>query len=314
MSRPTVPRAFTLVELLVVITIIGILIALLLPAVQAAREAARRSQCSNNVKQIGLAVHNYHEAFKVFPAGGITEGLCCATPGRVNWAISILPYVEQLALYQQYDMRYTNESVQNRFVVQQIVSAYTCPSDAVTSTMLEVPASGPTGGQTWRHGSYKAMSGRSDGNAWFDNADGFMLPLNFNWRGVLHHIGWPAGQTKNEDFSTIKDGSSNTTMIAEFATRTTTTRGVFWAYTYTSFAAGSAVPESRTLLPDYNACSAIAGGGGANACKRGFASFHPGGLQVGMADGSARFVSNTIDMMLWAYLATVDEQIPATLE
>jgi len=301
------------VELLVVITIIGLLIALLLPAVQAAREAARRSECNNNVKQICLAIHNYHQAFNVFPAGGITEGPCCATPSKTNWAISILPYVEQQGLYEKYDMRYANESTQNHFVVEQVVRAYVCPSDPVTSTKLEVPASGPTNGQTWRHGSYKAMSGRSNGNAWFDNADGFTLPLPNTWRGVLHHIGWPAGQTQNESFNTVKDGSSNTTMISEYATKTTTTRGVFWGYTYTSFAAGSAVPESRTLLADYDKCVAIGGAGGSNSCKRGWGSFHPGGLTVGMVDGSSRFVSITIDMTLWANLATVDEEIPAVL-
>ena len=88
-------RGFTLVELLVVIVIIAILIALLLPAVQDARESARRAQCTNNLKQIGLAMHGHHEVRKAFPPGGITDGACCSTQSFGNWAIYLLPYLEQ---------------------------------------------------------------------------------------------------------------------------------------------------------------------------------------------------------------------------
>src|SRR5512135_122792 len=94
-------RGFTLIELLVVIAVIGILVALLLPAVQAAREAARRMQCSNNLKQIGLALHNYHDANKKFPFGS-RGGSSWAQTGikdGTNWRVSILPYLEQTALY-----------------------------------------------------------------------------------------------------------------------------------------------------------------------------------------------------------------------
>ena len=99
---------FTLVELLVVIAIIGILIALLLPAVQAAREAARRMQCSNNLKQIGLAMHAYHAAHRVFPPGGLANTDTCPPSGSetlqgAGWSILILPYLEQLTLYKQFN-------------------------------------------------------------------------------------------------------------------------------------------------------------------------------------------------------------------
>ncbi|HTN77380.1 MAG TPA: DUF1559 domain-containing protein, partial [Pirellulaceae bacterium] len=110
MERPVeARRAFTLVELLVVIAIIGVLVALLLPAVQAAREAARRMQCSNNVKQLGLSLHNHHDTYNRFPPGGANDqtpfGTETATSGwGSSWMVYILPYIEQNALYSQWQM------------------------------------------------------------------------------------------------------------------------------------------------------------------------------------------------------------------
>src|SRR5205809_6236869 len=96
-------RGFTLIELLVVIAIIAILIGLLVPAVQKVRDAAARSQCQNNLKQIATALHNYHDANKKFPYGGVTNGPCCGTQSGPNWAVFLLPYIEQGNLYKQYD-------------------------------------------------------------------------------------------------------------------------------------------------------------------------------------------------------------------
>src|SRR5215813_10206227 len=94
-------RGFTLVELLVVIAIIGVLVALLLPAVQQAREAARRMSCTNNLKQIGIALHNHHDVKLMFPPGGMQTGHN-GTPCYTTWTIEILPFMEQQAIYQQY--------------------------------------------------------------------------------------------------------------------------------------------------------------------------------------------------------------------
>src|SRR4051794_9270105 len=149
---------FTLIKLLVVIAIIAILIGLLLPAVQKVREAASRAKCANNLKQIGLALHNHHDSRGTFPPGGMQTG-ANGTSCYTNWAIEILPYLEQGDLYKQYNQTALNETANNRAVGQKRVKAYECPSDLIAGT-LEVPASGPDTSSQWMHGSYRAVSSK----------------------------------------------------------------------------------------------------------------------------------------------------------
>lgn len=292
-------RGFTLIELLVVIAIIAILISLLLPAVQQAREAARRSSCKNNLKQIGLALHNYHEAYSSFPPGGVTLGSCCSTKSGINWAIAILPYLDQATLFEKYDSNAFNEDPSNQEVREQNMVVYNCPSDKNAGKLMQ-PESGPGSGVNYRLGSYRAVSGKTDTSGWMDNADGSALPSN--WRGVLHSIG-TNGFTV-EKFNTITDGTSNTIVIAEYHTKTRPRRGSFWAYTYTSYSQSSFTAQRRTLIPDYDRCVAIGGTGGSNACKRGWGSMHVGGMQVLLADGSSRFMSENIDLGIFQSLGT----------
>jgi len=148
--------------------------------------------------------------------------------------------------------------------------------------------------------SYRAVSGKTDTTGWMDNADG--SNLSDSWRGVLHSIG--TNGFRVEKFSSITDGASNTIMVAEYHTRTRPRRGTFWAYTYTSYSQSSFTAQRRILIPDYDRCVAIGGTGGSNACKRGWGSMHVGGMQVLLADGASRFMSENIDLTLFQSLGT----------
>jgi prepilin-type N-terminal cleavage/methylation domain-containing protein len=314
---------FTLVELLVVIAIIGILVALLLPAVQAAREAARRSSCSNNLKQMGLGLHNYHDTYNTLPPGGVTPGGCCGTPSAGSWTLFILPFIEQQNLADRYDFRLWNDASPGRtgvndFVPTQFVKTYICPSDLNTRTTLE-PASGPgeVNNLQYAPGSYRSVTGASDGDNWMDSNQ-FDSYVGQN-RGVLYTIsGSHNGTTGNIHpflsigLNEITDGTSNTLMLGEYHTKTEPRRRTIWAYSYTSYNKSSVhVGQPRTLLPDYKKCEAIGGRGGVDSCKRAFGSLHPGIIQFALADASVRAVSITVNMGVSADNSTQLGVLPA---
>lgn len=305
-------KGFTLVELLVVIAIIGILVGLLLPAVQAAREAARRMQCGNNLKQIGLAMHNYGDVNKRFPPGNITDGDCCSTPSFTVWSVSILPYLEQSTLHNQYNASLPIEHPTNSFLRQTKMPTYNCPSDMQAGQLL-VPGSGPHNNLTSMTASYRGMSGVGWGMSGeyiyrrqWDSSDILNSACPIANKGVLHWTGrvnGAANQFKPETFASISDGTSNTLMVGEYTTKTQPNRTTFWAYAYTSFALSVMTPESRTLIPDYNLCVAQ---GDSNPCKRAWGSFHAGGtIQFLKCDGSVNPVTPNIDMTILRGLSTI---------
>jgi prepilin-type N-terminal cleavage/methylation domain-containing protein len=328
-------RAFTLIELLVVIAIIAILIGLLLPAVQKVREAAARARCQNNLKQIGQALHNHHDAIGSLPPGGMYFGVCCTPPTYTNWAIEILPFIEQNALYQQYRQTELNTSANNNLVGQQRVKTYECGADTLAGR-LEIPASGPgqVANQQWMHGSYRAVSGKMNLLIAHGNWDGFepqLWPGNRNdpaFRSFLHAVGIGYNGVPDpnvtasgthissmlgaENFKSATDGLSNTLMVGEYTSITTTRRATFWAYTYASYNQSSIGPESRLFGKPYGAndtdrtgCWGTPGLYGDQPCKRAFNSGHVTGANFVLGDGSVKFFSYNVDVNLLQNMATM---------
>ncbi|QDT08964.1 DUF1559 domain-containing protein [Planctomycetes bacterium K23_9] len=180
--------AFTLVELLVVIAIIGILVGLLLPAVQAAREAARRMSCQNNVRQIGLALHNYHATYRKLPPGGIEVRPEVPDGHQFAWSAMVLPFMEETAVYQQIDFSYAFDAPENEAAAGRVIEPFLCPSTSRSSPLNS--GRGAT--------DYGGIYGER------------IASRNFPPRGVMIH-------DRPIRFRDITDGLSRTVMIAEDA-------------------------------------------------------------------------------------------------
>lgn len=299
MYRPQPPSrkrqfGFTLIELLVVIAIIAVLIALLLPGVQQAREAARRTQCRNNLKQIGLALHNYHDIYSVFPPGnalssqspdaGYSVDLTTANRAAgYGWATFILPQIDQTNLYNalntgSLELCLLMQQASLRPLTQKTIPTYRCPSDIAPDTNTSRLFSNVIFGDTAVGTSnYVGVTG----TRWSHGAD--WIKTGTDPYGIF----WPASRVRAAD---ITDGTSNTLMVGE---RNWKNLAAVWIGTRNYTGNGDVGLRQHTGLTNWkinlsNSTTATP------TSNRAFHSNHTGGAHFVLADGSVRFISESI--------------------
>jgi prepilin-type N-terminal cleavage/methylation domain-containing protein/prepilin-type processing-associated H-X9-DG protein len=311
--------AFTLIELLIVIGIIAVLIALLLPAVQVAREAARRTQCGNHLKQIGVAMHNYHSSHGQFPPGAIHDnnGHPFTHPEWISYLHQVLPFVEQQALFDALKDVWPHpwlimwpEGAQGKSV-----PTYLCPSDGMGSPFYEID------------GEFMQEPGIvRNQKVYRSNYLGFFSGLNDGWQWDYHGRKGPKAQRHlfrqnwGQAIRHIEDGTSHTMALAEYLTGSDSHNGrgapftsrAGYQHMYPTLTPNSTAPDvmhwahpgNCTHEPGLNMpCQADSNARTNFVSPR---SRHPGGVQVMMCDGAVRFITNSIDLMsVWRPLATI---------
>lgn len=334
-------HGFTLVELLVVITIIGILISLLLPAVQAAREAARRMQCCNNLKQLGLAVLNYENARQIFPPGAFYAdavspgGYCLATdPMKGSIFVHLLPFIEQQAMYDAYDFKQVNILGQKfpgttTEIRSSVISCYVCPSDGHPAT-FEIPADGGWwigDGRTVALHNYSASAGPNTvaNNSSCSCALDFGKEINgppLTFTGYALGSYYMPGKTAGpfdrmgqcKTVADIRDGLSNTIFFGEIQPLSSGHAQRGWEDSCN----GSGFVS--TIIP-INFDTSIRDSSG-DPCNRyinwntelGFKSAHPGGANFAFGDGSVHHIPQSIDHQMYQYLGGRADGHPVTVD
>jgi len=304
-------RGFTLIEMLVVIAIIGILIALLIPAVQAAREAARRTQCINNAKQLALAAHVYHDAHGKFPSSVRPPGLTQLP--RIAGLTFLLPFIEQGNVYDKYDQTKNWHDPANKEAVQTVIPSFLCPSSPEPKRLDGLPEADP-----WT----------ADVAAVTDYSPTISVDQRLKDEDLVGVAG-PGILTKNGDprIGDVTDGLSNTIIYAESAGRpyvyrkgvkvstdlaSTRVNAGGWARPASDFSVDGSSLDGATLPGPctMNCTNGEEVGGdfphpyyGTEGTSEAY-SFHAGGATFAMGDGSVRFISETIPMELFARLVT----------
>ena len=331
--RSSSRRGFTLVELLVVIAIIGILIALLLPAVQAAREAARRAQCSNNLKQVGIAVHNYLEQKQVLPIGVVALPLTPpgpAMPGHTALA-QLLPFLEQANVQKIYDFKSRNVAAANRPATSTQIPTYVCPSD----DSIGRKAVFKLGSNTELARSNLALCFGS--NTMVFNANGKNVGLDPDRTGVDTNTDGAFRLDQSRRIADLTDGTSCTAIASEVlagrddridptaADMVYDVRGLWMM----QMVGASSYTHRNT--PNAQVGDALFVGMGAVFCvdrpgapcdntagvvwdrfHAAARSNHPGGVNVAFGDGHGTFVSNTIDLAVWRCLGAMNDGTPVS--
>ncbi|QDT24982.1 DUF1559 domain-containing protein [Gimesia panareensis] len=323
-------HGFTLIELLVVIAIIAILIALLLPAVQQAREAARRSTCKNNLKQIGLALHNYHDAHKCFPYAASHDSSITASTGKPAYALNhkgwllVLPYIDQAPLYNKFNFSLAASSARlnglsmpgglapgsagntNDQVVSRIIPAFMCPSDDNDTHYRSNSSSNYSiaSGSTSRYGAYTN----------YDFSVQRFSSTGYNWQVQSRSSRRMFGLEGCCRIRDVKDGTSNTVAVAE--TLRWTYNGVSQTWGYTKWV-GMGVDLTYSRGINWWPCCSWDSppfqrptGPGRLGDWSTVGSLHTGGAHVLMGDGAVRFISENIDATTRNRLAYISDGNP----
>jgi len=286
MRRPR--GAFTLVELLVVIAIIGILVALLLPAVQAAREAARRISCNNNMKQVGVALHNYHDTFRALPMGWLGldptgKPLSEGEPGW-GWAARILPFIEQSAVSLSFQASQPITAPANQQARQTFLPVYRCPSDVGGDRQFDLRDENGNVLVRIAVANYVGMFGTTE----LEDCEGLPVGITCRGNGSFFH-------NSATRFSEFIDGLSGTLLVAERASRPEHSTWV------------GAVPQAQESFARILAIADHAPNApGGHLDDAG--SFHPAGTNFVFGDGSVSLIVETIDLNVYQALATVKGQ------